>query len=453
MTPSSSHKHREGFVEALRVQRRVRFLLGHLHELLTIVLARPGVPADSIVARFFADRRYLGSHDRGFIADALYAILRGVLRHRVLLERHLVPDALDRAASQHIVAWLDEEDIKLPADQLAAILNLSVTQVEAIAPLLRDGRARVERIGWTERSAIMHGLPLWFMQEIVDRVGIEDAPDALAAFDRQAPIALRTNRLITSRHDLRLRLERDGVAAQEGRYSPDALLLKRRLNAHGLPEFRQGMFEVQDEGSQMLSIILDPHPHWRVFDACAGGGGKTLHMAAIMRGKGEVWAHDINPRRLADIRPRLKRSGAQNVRIASHEHYLQMRSGWVASFDAVMIDAPCSGLGVLRRNPGARLTIDTEAVNRLVELQATILTEYSRLVRPGGLLLYATCSLMSSENENQIEQFLAREVGWTVEPISGIEPTMITREGYYRSWPHLHDTDAFFGALLRFRVE
>lgn len=199
----------------------------------------------------------------------------------------------------------------------------------------------------------------------------------------------------------------------------------------------------------MLSIMLDPHPGWSVFDACAGGGGKTLHLSAIMRGKGGVFAHDINDRRLSDLRPRLKRSSAQNVRTMYHEEYRQRLAQLEGTFDAVLIDAPCSGTGVLRRNPGARLSIDRDMVSRMTRTQAGILKEYSRLAKPGGLVLYATCSLLDEEDEAQVDRFLEGTDGWVTVPIEGIDPSMVTSAGYYRSWPHLHNTDAFFGALLR----
>lgn len=434
---------------ALESPLRTRFLLGHVVEILSLVLARSTVPADSLVSRFYRDRKYLGSHDRGFIADILYDILRAALRHRRLLERFLIPEAFDRAAAIHIVAWLHEQGLRFEPSRLSSVLNLSPDDIDSIPGLLERGRSGIERLPESERRAIEHGLPQFIAAAIL--AWFPDDTAALEGFNRQAPITLRANSLLAGREVLRARLFDEGIRARNGRFSPDALLLERRLNAHGLRAFRDGFFEVQDEGSQMLSIALDPRPGWSVFDACAGSGGKTLHMAAIMKGKGAVHAHDTSDRRLAELRPRLKRSSAQNVRVVFHERYRQLRDRMIGTFNAVAIDAPCSGSGVLRRNPGARLSLEPATVGRLAAIQQSILNEYSRLVKPGGILLYATCSLLEAENEEQVGRFLDDNAGWRVKPVVGIDESMITPTGYYRSWPHLHDTDAFFGALLQRR--
>jgi len=429
--------------------KRIRFLLGHLHELVSIVLSRPTVPADAIVARYFADRRYLGSHDRGFLADSLYDILRGVVRHRHLLAGFLIPDAIDRASALHCAAWLHEAHIAVDTALVADILSIPLDQLESLPTRLEQALQQVSLLPIAARASIRHGVPEWLVDSLLQRLGGDEMEEALAALDRQAPITLRVNRLAVTRDELKRELEEEGIPSSEGRYSVDALKLRRRLNVHGLRAFKRGFFEVQDEGSQIVSLILDPHPGWRVFDACAGAGGKTLHMAAIMKGRGEVWAHDVNNRRLADIKPRLKRSGAQNVRIVSHEQYRLKREGLGKGFDAVLIDAPCTGTGVLRRNPGARATLDLSALARLCTIQSSLLQEYAELVRPGGLLLYATCSLLDQENEAQIERFLAVDPRWSVVRPDALTSSMTTSEGYYRSWPHLHDTDALFAALLR----
>ncbi len=433
---------------ALASPRRARFIMGHVFEVLSTILARPTIPADSIVSRFYRDRRYLGSHDRGCIADITYDILRGVLRHRKLLDRYLIPDAIDRAAALHIVCWLTEQGLTVPTHILADFMPIAPHAIDQVPERLDRALRDLAGRKTTEQLAVASGLPVWVVEAISSRFH-ENVEDALAGFNRQAPITLRANRLLTSRERLVDSLAQDGIASSPGIYSPDAILLEHRLNAHGLRQFRSGWFEVQDEGSQMLSIMLDPHPGWSVFDACAGGGGKTLHLSAIMRGKGGVFAHDINDRRLSDLRPRLKRSSAQNVRTMYHEEYRQRLAQLEGTFDAVLIDAPCSGTGVLRRNPGARLSIDRDMVSRMTRTQAGILKEYSRLAKPGGLVLYATCSLLDEEDEAQVDRFLEGTDGWVTVPIEGIDPSMVTSAGYYRSWPHLHNTDAFFGALLR----
>lgn len=425
-----------------------KFRLGHARELLAAILERPATPADLQISRFFAARRYLGSHDRGFLSDTIYALLRSILRLHYLLNDHLSDASPEREAARLLAAHLIERGEEPEDAMLREALGLSGDELRAIRSAMQDADARIESLQEPERSGIRFGLPAWFAGRLIDQMGIDEAHALMAALGEQAPITLRANRLLVNRDRLTEALAKHNIPSTPGRYAPDALLLEKRLNANAIPEFKSGWFELQDEGSQLLSIIFDPHPNWTVFDACAGAGGKALHMAAIMKGRGSVIAHDVNERRLGEIRPRLKRSGAQNVRVMTHDVYLERRQALAGKYDAVMIDAPCSGAGVLRRNPGARLTFDEGMVERLNVLQARIIEEYSELVKPGGILLYATCSLLREENELQVERFLASKSGWTLHPITAPEG-MITDEGFFRCYPHRHGTDAFFGALLR----
>lgn len=421
------------------------FRLGHCRELLGEILAKPGTPADLIIGRFFAARRYLGSHDRGYIADTVYGVLRATLRLRFILGAHAIrqPGA---EAGMLIAAYLMER--KEPMGDALEALDVSGRAMQVIREQVGAAPAMIAALDEPLQTAVRFGFPEWFTTRVLDQMGRPEGEALLAALGEQAPITLRANTLIADRAKLAAALAGHGISTIPGAYSPDALLLAKRMNANAIPEFKLGWFELQDEGSQLLSTLLDPHPNWKTFDACAGAGGKTLHMAAIMRGKGSLVAHDINERRLMEIRPRLRRSGAQNVRVMSHEQYQKDRSKLRETFDAVMIDAPCSGAGVLRRTPGARLTFNEDMVERLTVQQRDIIDDYSALVKPGGLLLYATCSLLREENESQVERFLADNSGWNIERPSMPEE-MITPEGFFRCYPHRQGTDAFFGALLR----
>lgn len=425
-----------------------RFIVGHSTELLADVLASPSTPADLVISRFFASRRYLGSHDRGHISDAVYASLRTVLRSRYLLEASLGDISPDLEAAVVIAIRLIELHGPGIASRIAEPTGLSDEQLQFLVEYVTGLPATIEATEEPLRTALRHGLPLWFVDRVRTQYGAEEAEALLSALNTQAPITLRANTLVTDREHLMEALAASGVPAVAGRWSPDAVHLSKRMNAHAIPEFRSGWFEMQDEGSQMLSILLDPHPNWHVFDACAGAGGKTLHLAALMKGRGDLVAHDTNARRLAEIRPRVRRSGAQNVRVIEHEAYLDRREKFTGTYHAVLIDAPCSGTGVLRRNPGMRLVLDEAMVERIVVEQSAILDEYSKLVRPGGLLLYATCSLLREENEAQVEGFLERNPGWTSVPVTA-PAEMVSEDGFFHSYPHQHGTDSFFAAALR----
>lgn len=424
-----------------------KFRLGHARELLAAILERPATPADLQISRFFAARRYLGSHDRGFLSDTIYALLRSVLRLRYLLGDHLRDAGSDHESALLLAAYFIERGEELSDASLRDALGLRPDVIGVLRSAVENAPALIESLPEPDRSGIRFGLPSWFAGRLIEQMGEEEAHALMGALGEQAPITLRANRLLVNRDRLAEALAGRAVPSRPGLYSPDALILERRLNANAIPEFKSGWFELQDEGSQLLSLILDPHPNRVVFDACAGAGGKTLHMAAIMKGRGSIVAHDVNERRLSEIRPRLKRSGAQNVRVMTHELYLERRPALAGKYDAVMIDAPCSGAGVLRRNPGARLTFDEGMVERLTVLQGRIIDEYSALVKPGGTLLYATCSLLREENEMQVERFLASHAGWRAQPLDAPEG-MTTSEGFFRCYPHRHGTDAFFGALL-----
>jgi 16S rRNA (cytosine967-C5)-methyltransferase len=425
-------------------------LIGHARELLVEILDRPAIPADGTINRFFRDRRYLGSRDRGYIAETVYGTLRGVLRLRFLMGPELRRATIEQESAVLLAAYLLEAG-EADRGAIATGTGLATPQLVAIREVLDASEASIDALSEPLRSAVRFGLPVWFVEKLAEQIEPSDRESLLASLNRQAPITLRANRLRATREQVAGALRAQGIPSTPGKYAPDALLLEKRINANAAPGFKEGWFELQDEGSQLLSVLIDPHPNWRVFDACAGAGGKSLHLSAIMKGKGEIVAHDVNRRRLAEIRPRLKRSGAQNIRVMEPETYRSRRDTLAGTFHAVIIDAPCSGTGVLRRNPGSRLTMDEEMLGRVTRLQSEILDEYSALVRPAGLLLYATCSLLREENEEQVTRFLAAHREFTLEPIAPPEG-MFTLEGFFRCYPHRHDTDGFFGALMRRRM-
>jgi len=250
--------------------------------------------------------------------------------------------------------------------------------------------------------------------------------------DEPAPITLRANRLLGDRDALLRALAREGVEARPAPLAPDGIVLARRLNVFTTRAFHEGRFEVQDEGSQLVSLALDPHPDWRVLDACAGSGGKTLHLAALMRGRGEIFAHEPSKVRREELRRRLRRSGAQNVRIVGSEAREELRG----KMDAVLVDAPCSGTGTIRRNPLIKSRLRPQDLARHAAEQLSILAEWAPCARPGGLLVYATCSLEPEENERTVERFMASAPEFRLER---------TRQ----LLPHVDGTDGFFIAHLR----
>ncbi|WP_180682819.1 RsmB/NOP family class I SAM-dependent RNA methyltransferase [Tepidicella baoligensis] len=301
-------------------------------------------------------------------------------------------------------------------------------------------------------------LPGWLEQALRSEVGA--GYEALvAALGQPAPLDLRVNGLKAKRPAVRQQLLAAGVEAADTPYSPWGLRLQGKPSLRAVPAYRDGLVEVQDEGSQLLALLVEPKRHDTVVDFCAGAGGKTLALGALMRNQGRLYAFDTSAHRLEALKPRLARSGITDLQtmVLAHERdeRLQRLAGKV---DRVLVDAPCSGLGTLRRSPDLKARRKPQDVAAFSDLQARILAAAARLVKPGGRLVYATCSLLRQENEQMAEAFSAAHRDFV--PLDAAErlahagvakADTLCRSGYLRLWPHLHQTDGFFAALWQRR--
>jgi 16S rRNA (cytosine967-C5)-methyltransferase len=271
----------------------------------------------------------------------------------------------------------------------------------------------------------------------------------IAALDTPPPVDLRVNRLKATPQQARAALQREGIETEPMRFSADGLRLKRRLSVVAGEAFQNGLIEIQDEGSQLVAALVDARPGLQVADYCAGAGGKTLAIAAGMNNKGRVVALDVLETRLDRSAQRLRRAGAHNVerRALSPENrkWLKRQAG---NFDRVLVDAPCTGTGTWRRNPDGRWTLRPEDLEELVPKQAEILDAAARLVKPGGALVYATCSVLPVENERQVEAFLERHPEFEVAPAADVLSPETVNGPYLRLSPLRHGTDGFFAARL-----
>jgi 16S rRNA (cytosine967-C5)-methyltransferase len=246
-------------------------------------------------------------------------------------------------------------------------------------------------------------------------------------------------------------LAREGVTSSTTRHSPDGLILEKRVNTGALESFRAGMFEMQDEASQLVSLLVNPVPGTTVVDACAGAGGKSLHLAALMRGEGTVHAFDSDAVRLRSLSTRASRAGAGNIHTAAIEVSAPVDESLTGAADVLLIDAPCSGVGTYRRNPGAKSGFSVGYSAALGELQDSLLQRYHRVVRPGGRLVYATCTLLRRENEGVIERFLGEHPEYRLIPASSVVGSLGVPTAYdpfLFLLPHETGTDGFFGAVL-----
>ena len=299
---------------------------------------------------------------------------------------------------------------------------------------------------------IEHSFPDWMVQKLFEQYDESEAENICASLNEQAPITLRVNTLKTTVEQCQAELNKQGIETTRTVLSPFGLNLTKRINVFSLPIFQDGWFEVQDEGSQLLPFLIDPKPNAKLLDVCAGAGGKTLEFAALMKNRGEIFATDINSYRLEELRKRTKRAGAQNIRVQEIQVIEDMAEQYSNFFDIVFVDAPCSGLGTVRRNPGMKWMVTEQTVNEVSDKQKSILCSSAPLVKSGGRMVYATCTLLRQENEDVVEEFIVRHPDFKLVEANGLlnkwHSELITAGTFFKLFPHINGTDGFFCAIL-----
>jgi 16S rRNA (cytosine967-C5)-methyltransferase len=260
------------------------------------------------------------------------------------------------------------------------------------------------------------------------------------------------NTLKTTIEQCQEELKKQGIESTKTLLSPFGLNLTKRINVFSLSIFRDGWFEVQDEGSQLLPFLVDPKPNVKLLDVCAGAGGKTLEFSSLMKNRGEIFATDINRYRLEELRKRTKRAGVQNVRVQEIQTIEDLAEHYSLFFDIVFVDAPCSGIGTIRRNPGMKWMITEQTVQEVSEKQRSILHSAAQLVKPGGRLVYATCTMLRQENEGVVEEYLTLHKEFHLidvnERINKWQNGLVASGSFFKLFPHLNGTDGFFCAVL-----
>ena len=397
-------------------------------------------PADATVSRFFRDNRGLGPRERATMAETVYTVLR-----KKLLFDHLAPsgsgpkerrlailgfygpgDFLRSALSEQEINWLD--------------------QCEKVSPHDLMERHR-------------HNLPEWLVEPLKAQLGAEFWP-LVETLNLGAGLDLRVNTFKAKRADVQKELAKAGIKSVNTPYSPWGLRIAGKPALNKNDAFLRGEFEVQDEGSQLLSMLLDAKRGEMVVDFCAGAGGKTLALGAAMRSTGRLYAFDTSAHRLDAFKSRLKRSGLSNVHPAAIAHERDDRvKRLTGKMDRVLVDAPCTGLGTLRRNPDLKWRQNMQAVEEMAAKQIAILQSASRMLKTGGRLVYATCSVLPQENEAIAEAFSGANPDFVpmaagdvlaelkVENAAGLCSGGETGQLYLRLWPHRHATDGFFAAV------
>ncbi|MGH2566779.1 MAG: 16S rRNA (cytosine(967)-C(5))-methyltransferase RsmB [Bacteroidota bacterium] len=433
-------------------------LLGHVQELLSTILTSDK-PADSLIDSFFRSRKYLGSHDRRFIAETTYGTLRHLRRARAALDFAL-------ADSNATVRDTDRVLLTVASYLLSIELNAELNH-EALTPKIQSAElkrrlpeivARMTSFRLApssdplDRMGIRYSFPDWLVKSFIHEFGETEAETLCAGLNEQAPLTLRVNALMTTVEECQRILQSEGIETSRTRLSPLGLNVAKRFNIFSLKSFRDGFFEVQDEGSQLVPLIIDPKPTAKVLDACAGAGGKTLALASIMKNRGEIYAADVHGFRLKELHRRATRAGVSNVRIKEVDDLAELMEKYSGFFDIVFIDAPCSGLGTIRRNPGMKWTVTEETVKELSEKQQRIIESSAPLVKSGGRLVYATCTVLREENENVVERFLSEHSGFTmIDPAPSVAQLGLSSAisgKFIKLLPHRHGTDGFFCAMM-----
>jgi 16S rRNA (cytosine967-C5)-methyltransferase len=424
---------------------------------------RQDARADVSMQRVLRREKALRSVERRAVADAVYGLLRlqGRVDHllgRALQTRNLALKDL-ATPTQHLLryaAWL----ILGERQSAASAANLAGPEVGAYSWAL-ELVASADSLGAPadrlDALAAEASLPRWLAKLWSEQLGEAETRALAQALNQRAPLTIRANILKTTRDSLAAALAADGSRVEPTRWSPLGLTFTSRTNVFALGAFKQGLFEVQDEGSQLIAEACNARPGQIVVDACAGAGGKSLALASFMQNKGRLVACDRDGRRLDEFRQRARRAGVHNWEArtvpegaAGERRIDDLR----ALADAVLVDAPCSGLGALRRNPDARWRLTPEEVQSFPPRQREILGRYSDLVRPGGLLVYATCSVNRAENEEVRDAFLAAHPGF--DPVAVAEllgadraKALGAREHDLQLLPHRHGTDGFYLTALR----
>ncbi len=387
-------------------------------------------PADAELSAFFRDHKKLGPHDRAFVAEAVFGVLR---RYRYLSV--VVPAANPRTL---VIAWL------IKARGMSGAVLEQFAKPELIDHI-RNAKTDDLVLG------IAADLPDWVIEKL--QLSMSDA-DILAlgrALQLQAPLDVRVNTIKANRETVLAQLLAEGMAVEATPYSPWGIRFKAHPAINRHPLFVNGSLEVQDEGSQLLALLVGARRGEMVCDFCAGAGGKTLAIGAMMASSGRLYAFDVAEKRLVKMKPRLARSGLSNVmpQLLSSENDTRVKR-LAGKLDRVLVDAPCSGLGTVRRNPDLKFRQSPESVAELTQKQTAILRSAAKLLKPGGRLVYATCSLLTEENEAVVESLLA-EGKFTLLPVNEVlaqSKIDLDTGPMLKMSPSIHGTDGFFAAVL-----
>lgn len=404
------------------------------------------------------------SQEKASIVELVY----GILRHQGRID-HIIENASTARISEidqnilNIIRICTYQAVFTGASQ-AGIINNAValsSNEKKLGGFVKRTVGSVirnkERVSFPDKEkapldhiSIYHSHPKWIVEKWLNELpGILEVEALCRANDLAPPLTIRANPLKTDRASLQRLLEKEGYSSSPSAFSSYGLTLDKKEDIFKTEAFKKGFFEVQDEGSQLLALLTDAKPEELVIDACAGNGGKSLFLSGMMKNKGTLLAFEPHTGKIANLLRRAAKAGASNIRTPQNIHEYDRKA------DCVFIDAPCSGMGVFRRNPDAKWRLTQNDVVELAAKQKEIIREYSRLVKPGGRLVYATCTISRQENEDVVSDFLEGNGDFYLIPASVVNPDIFgkfaSKDGFFRTMPHTHNTDGFFGAVMQRR--
>ncbi|AUR51502.1 RsmB/NOP family class I SAM-dependent RNA methyltransferase [Aquella oligotrophica] len=385
------------------------------------------IPTDALLSKFFRENRKLQFTDRGIIAETVYTILRNYYK---------LSTAIEIKNTFTLIAYVWLHYLKTPPSELSKLKSIKLAVIETLP---RVNENTIE-------------FPEWIKNRLSKNLPEAEIKNLSKAMEQQAPLTLRVNTLKMSVSEVHKVLNAEGIKSELTKFSPFGITLENKADLMRNKLFLDGAIEVQDEASQLAGILLEPKRSEMVVDFCAGSGGKTLLFGMLMKNTGRIYAFDINERRLGNLTPRLARSGLSNVypQLIESENDSKIKR-LHGKIDKVFVDAPCLGLGTLRRNPDLKFRYNEESLLQINEQQLSILSAASKLVKSGGKIVYATCSILREENQDIVEKFLAAESDFRLIDIGQIpvlEKLKLTDSRFLTLSPAVHGTDGFFAAVI-----
>ncbi len=397
------------------------------------LICRSATPADRWLGNFYHQyRKLFGARDRRFISETIYS----AFRHKTFLEAWTQELKLENPDSFVLLAAAAEGLVT--RDEFQAVTVHWNIKPEAYELLKKHTLPPASAAFSTEeKMALEFSCPGWLVKSWLERFGEKECLALLSSLQERPLLAVRANSLKMTREKLMEAFKSVGWKVFPAPKAASGIIFEERLNVFDSPEFREGFFEVQDEGSQLVCEKIAPLPGETVWDICAGGGGKTLCLAALMQGKGRVIATDIRPKKLEELKKRARRAGATNIFAADIDRLDDLKE-MKKKVDKIVVDAPCSGTGTLRRNPDAKWKLEPSRFSKFHEEQVSIIEKALPYLKPGGRIFYITCSLEPEENEKVFEEIMRKHPALSPLPVGGAGGS------YFRLFPHLDGTDGFF---------